>query len=96
LNFGHRQGWSYLSVGYGAAKVASESQAVGTVPAATADAGWGGAMNFGGGARWFVTDHLGVGFEARWHLLSSRQGSASSPAASGATLFHLAVGLSIH
>jgi hypothetical protein len=96
FNFGHRQGWSYLSAGYGAAKVVSDSQAVGTVPAATADTGWGGAINFGGGARWFVSDHLGVGFEARWHLLSSRTGSASSVAASRATLFHLAVGLSIH
>jgi hypothetical protein len=96
FNFGHRQGWSYLSAGYGAAKVVSESQAVGTVPAATADAGWGGAINFGGGARWFVTDHIGVGFEARWHLLSSRTVSAPNLSAPRATLFHLAVGLSIH
>ena len=96
FNFGHRLGWSYLSAGYGAAKVVSEAAAVGTAPATTQDAGWGGAMNIGGGARWFVNERFGVGFEARWHLMSSRLDSAASLAAPRATLFHLAVGLSIH
>jgi hypothetical protein len=96
FNFGHRLGWSYLSAGYGAAKIVSEASNVGSQPGATADSGWGGALNVGGGARWFVTERVGVGFEARWHLLSSRTGSASSVAAPRATLFHLAVGLSIH
>ena len=96
FNFGHRLGWSYLSAGYGAAKVSSESTAIGLQPATTFDPGWGGAMSFGGGARWFLTDHLGFGFEARWHVLGSRQASAASAAAPRATLFHLAVGISVH
>ena len=96
FNFGHRLGWSYLSAGYGAAKIVSESSNVGSVPGLTADSGWGGAMNIGGGARWFISERVGVGFEARWHLLSSRQASASTAATGRATLFHLAVGLSIH
>lgn len=96
FNFGHRLGWSHLSFGYGAAKIVGDATAVAGQPAATQESGWGGAINFGGGARWFITEHLGVSFEARWHLLSSRAASATSPAASGTTLFHLAVGLSIH
>lgn len=96
FNFGHRLGWSHLSVGYGAAKVVSESAAVAGQAATTQDSGWGGAINFGGGARWFIADHIGVGFEARWHLLSSRTGAATTLAAPRATLFHLAVGLSVH
>jgi hypothetical protein len=96
FNFGHRLGWSHLSAGYGAAKIVSESTAVDAQPAGIQDSGWGGAINFGGGARWFVTDHVGFGFEARWHLLSSRTATASTLAAPRATLFHLAVGLSIH
>jgi hypothetical protein len=95
FNFGHRLGWSYLSAGYGGAKVVSTSAAITGVPAATADSGWSGAMNIGGGARWFVTDHLGVGFDARWHRLSSREATASAPAASRETLFRLAIGISI-
>jgi opacity protein-like surface antigen len=95
FNFGHRLGWSYLSAGYGAVKVVSESAAITGVPPATADSGWSGAINFGGGARWFVTDHLGVGFDARWHRLSSREASSTTPAASRATLFKLAVGISV-
>lgn len=95
LNFGHRLGWSHLSMGYGVAKVSSDSTAVGLEPAATVDSGWGGALNFGGGARWFITEHLGVGFEARWHLLSSRDASATSAGAPSTTLFHLAVGVSL-
>lgn len=96
FNFGHRLGWSHLSAGYGAAKIVGESTAVPTQPAAIQDSGWGGAINFGGGARWFIGDHFGVGFEARWHLLSSRAATAPTVAAPRATLFHLAVGLSIH
>ena len=96
FNFGHRQGWSHLSIGYGAAKVSSESTAVGEVAAASVDHGWGGAMNVGGGARWFLTEHLGVGFEARWHRLSGRDASGTSAAAPRTTLFHLSVGVSLH
>lgn len=95
FNFGHRLGWSYLSAGYGAAKVVSESAAITSVPAATADSGWAGAINIGGGARWFVTDHLGVGFDARWHRLSSREATSTAPAAARATMFKLAVGISV-
>lgn len=96
FNFGHRLGWSHLSFGYGAAKIVGESTAVAEQPATTQDSGWGGAINFGGGARWFLTERLGVSFEARWHLLGSRAETATTVAAPGATLFHVAVGLSIH
>jgi hypothetical protein len=96
FNFGHRLGWSYLSVGYGAAKIASEAAAFGLTPAAESDPGWSGAINFGGGARWFITEHVGVGFDARWHRLSAREASLTSVAAPRATLFHLGVGVTLH
>jgi hypothetical protein len=96
FNFGHRLGWSYLSAGYGAAKIVSESSSIATVPGITNDSGWRGALNVGGGARWFISEHVGVGFEARWHLLSSLEATTTHAGAGRATLFHLAVGLSIH
>jgi len=40
FNFGHRLGWSYLSAGYGAAKIVSESSSIATVPGITNDSGW--------------------------------------------------------
>jgi hypothetical protein len=94
FNFGHRQGWSHLSFGYGLAKVSSDAS--GGELAATSDSGWVGAINFGGGARWFISEHIGVGFDARWHKLGSRDATATSPAAPRTTLFHLAVGISVH
>lgn len=95
FNFGRRLGWSYLSAGYGAARVESESSAVADTPAALVDSGWMGAVNFGGGARWFLNDHVGVGFDARWHRLTGRDATTTAPAATRTTLFHLAVGISL-
>jgi hypothetical protein len=97
FNFGHRLGWSYLSLGYGAAKVSSEAAAVGQLlPAVKAEGSWGGALNYGGGARWFLNDRVGFGFDIRWHRLSGRDATTGSVAAPGATLFHMAVGVSVH
>jgi len=95
FNFGHRDGWSHISFGYGLGKVSSEASGGGLTPT-TVDQGWGGAINFGGGARWFITRHLGVGFDARWHKLGSREATATSPAAIRTTLFQLGVGVTIH
>ncbi len=95
FNFGHRLGYSYLSVGYGGASITSESAALDALPAAREESGWTGALNFGGGARWFLTDHVGIGFDARWHRLSARDATATTLPAPGSTFVNLAVGISI-
>ena len=64
--------------------------------AATADSGWMGALNFGGGARWFISEHVGFGFDVRWHRLGGRDASGTSVAVPGTTLFHVGVGVSVH
>jgi hypothetical protein len=96
LNFGRRLGWSYLSVGLGWARVRSEA----SVPAAPGvpaviDRDRSRAVNVGGGARWFVNDHLGVGFDVRWHQLAPIGATASRPAAPRETLFVLGAGISV-
>ena len=53
FNFGSSDGWSYLSVGAGTARVDGEVTGSST------------AINAGGGARWFIKRHLGVGFDLR-------------------------------
>jgi hypothetical protein len=53
FNFGTSDGWSYLSVGAGTARVNAEAT------------GSSSAINAGGGARWFIKRHIGVGFDLR-------------------------------
>ncbi len=96
LNFGRRLGWSYVSLGFGWAKVSSEASAPAApgVPA-TLEQDWSGAPNFGAGARWFVNDHVGVGFDLRWHQLATVGATASRPGAPRDTLFVLGAGISL-
>ena len=59
FNFGSADGWSYLSIGAGTARVDAE------------ETGSSSAINAGGGARWFIKRHLGVGFDVRFHRIAS-------------------------
>jgi opacity protein-like surface antigen len=73
FNFGTHEGWSYLSGGYGISTTHTE------VNTPDSFGGEGGssdrrtsALNFGGGARWFLREHLAVGFDVRFHRLLAR------------------------
>jgi hypothetical protein len=76
FNFGTHDGWSYISGGYGAAQIHSEatgqlaSPLTGTATFVR-DEGRRGAINYGGGARWFLREHLAVGFDLRFHRLAA-------------------------
>jgi hypothetical protein len=101
LNFGSRDGWSYLSAGYGVMTLRSEAPVV-TTPIESDDetvrtdttggaveSGSVAALNFGGGARWFLSRHLAVGFDLRFHRLSAGDVTPST------MLFGATVGLSL-
>ena len=61
-NFGTEDGWSYLSVGYGATGVSVDPVGVSeSMP----------SFNWGGGARWFLNRHFGVGFDVRVHHVAA-------------------------
>ena len=62
FNFGTSDGWSYLSAGVGAARVSVD-------PAALSEAVR--SINWGGGARWFVSAHTGIGFDIRVRTLAA-------------------------
>ena len=62
FNFGTADGWSYLSAGVGAARVKSE-------PAGISESVQ--VFNWGGGARWFLSQHFGIGFDIRVRHLSA-------------------------
>jgi hypothetical protein len=59
FNFGSSDGWSYLSLGAGTARVRAE------------ETGSSSAINAGGGARWFIKRHLAVGFDVRLHMIAA-------------------------
>lgn len=69
LNFGHRLGWSYLSAGLGRTRVESAATATQSSLALAGDSGWRQTIHFGGGARWFVNDHIGASFDLRFNRL---------------------------
>jgi hypothetical protein len=62
FNFGTADGWSYLSAGVGAARLKSEPSGISESVQ---------AINWGGGARWFLSQHFGIGFDIRVRHLSA-------------------------
>jgi hypothetical protein len=78
FNFGSSDGWSYLSFGAGTARVDAE------------ETGSSSAINAGGGARWFIKRHLGVGFDVRLHRIA-----ADGDIMGRSTSFSASVGLSV-
>jgi len=71
FNFGSRDGWSYLSAGLGAGVVNTEA----ALEAPGQHSGRTQAVNFGGGARWFVTPRLAFGVDVRAHQLAAGAGT---------------------
>jgi hypothetical protein len=95
INFGQRLGWSYLSAGIGQSKVASSADAVGTTPGIIVPDSWNSALNFGGGARWFMKKRLGAGFDVRFVKLGTRSATATLPAAKRTQLWTISAGITI-
>ena len=86
VNFGTRDGWSYLSAGAGVATVATESAEV--MPGRH-ESGRLRSVNFGGGARWFITPRLAFGFDLRAHRIAAGSGTPKT------SVFAVGAGLSI-
>jgi hypothetical protein len=94
FNFGRRDGWSYISGGYGVSTLTSEVITDKPGPAAGRltqrnQGNWSGTVNFGAGARWFTGDRLAFAFDARFHRVGS---SGLRPSTQ---LFGLSVGVSM-
>jgi hypothetical protein len=92
FNFGHGNGWSYISGGIGPAQRT-------LVPAGGAisviDEERLRTVNYGGGARWFIKSHLAFTFDVRFHQIdpgTPQLGFAGSPRS---TLLVMGGGVSI-
>ncbi|HVQ17299.1 MAG TPA: outer membrane beta-barrel protein [Vicinamibacterales bacterium] len=62
MNFGTSEGWSTLSAGVGVTRISADPGGVSESVR---------SINWGGGARWFITPHLGIGFDIRIHHLAA-------------------------
>lgn len=95
LNFGKRLGWSYISAGLGRGRASSTATyADGTEVPNRVDT-WTRAINFGGGARWFINEHVGVGFDLRWHQLAAVTDVTTGASAPRETLLVLGIGVAL-
>jgi hypothetical protein len=95
INFGHKFGWSYLSAGLGRSKVSSHADASGTAPAEVVADSWNQAINFGGGAKWFMKPHLGASFDVRFVKLGSRSPTVTLPSAKRTQTWTISAGISL-
>jgi hypothetical protein len=68
LNFGARDGWSYLTVGLGRSTFTNDLE---EAPQEDGDAV--GTLNYGGGARWFMKKHLAFTFDIRFYSVNAQE-----------------------
>ncbi|HEV3484735.1 MAG TPA: hypothetical protein VG106_04965 [Vicinamibacterales bacterium] len=76
FNFGHRDGWSYISGGMGWMSLTSVIETTGPA-GADDDAARSKTINYGGGARWFATKHVAVSLDLRFYAVSPRTATAT-------------------
>jgi hypothetical protein len=75
LNFGRRDGWSYISGGIGAARLTAER-----IDRPVGDGSRVSTINYGGGARWFTNKHIAVSLDLRFYSIDSQPATLTRPA----------------
>ena len=91
LNFGHRDGWSYISAGmFGRSQLYLERQddPIGNPP-------YRATINYGGGARWFNTERVAFSVDFRWYSVAEQAAGDGYIAQPRTTLLVLSAGISI-
>lgn len=89
LNFGHRDGWSYLSAGMG--PLSFETFQAEVAPAETPPKK--STINMGGGARWFAKPHLAFCFDIRFYLTRPEEITGPFPGRQRSRLLIMSAGL---
>ena len=89
LNFGSSRGWSYIGGGLGFSQLKAgraESDLAYSPQLLT--------LNVGGGARWFISEHVAFTFDGRYYRLASKELEADYVGNPTVTRFVLTAGLS--
>jgi hypothetical protein len=91
LNFGKRDGYSYLTVGVGRSKLTTELE---EHPQPDPDSSVR-TLNYGGGARWFIKDHLAFNLDLRFYSINAEAASPGRTANPKMRLLVFSGGVSI-
>ena len=91
LNFGKRDGWSYLSGGIGWASLTSELEETPFEDPESRPR----AINYGGGARWFAKEHLAFSLDLRFYAVSPQEATTARPAVPRMTVMVFSAGISL-
>lgn len=89
LNFGHKNGWSYISGGMFGRSTLYLDRA----DAPASDAPTRATINYGGGARWFNSPRMAFTFDIRWYAISPREATTTVPGYPRAKFMVLSAGL---
>jgi hypothetical protein len=81
FNFGKHDGWSYVSGGIGQSTMITER-----ADAPLEEHPRRKTINYGFGARWFMSRHLAVSLDARWYAIAPQFAAATIPAQPRTTL----------
>jgi hypothetical protein len=93
LNFGHKNGWSYISGGFfGQSRLYLDREDAPATNVPTRK-----TLTYGAGARWFTNNHIAFAVDVRWYSVAEMQPVADSTAVlePRTTLLVLSGGISI-
>ena len=91
FNFGSRNGYSYISGGIGGANFTAERK---DKPLPDPESG-SKTINYGGGARWFVKQHIAVSMDVRFYAINPQLATTSRPGYPRMTLLAMSGGIAI-
>ena len=91
LNFGRREGWSYISGGMGWARLTAERD---DLPS-PAGVDHSRATNYGAGARWFTSDRVAFSVDVRFYAINARPAFGTVPEFPRNRLTIISAGISV-
>jgi hypothetical protein len=90
FNFGHRNGWSYISGGLGRSSLYVDRE-----DAPNTSASMRKTIDYGAGARWFTHHRVAVSLEVRWFAVSPQAATATQIELPRTTLMVLSGGIAV-
>ena len=90
FNFGHRNGWSYVGGGLGTSRLNVYPQQ----PTTPVQRG-ARTLNYGGGARWFLTPNVALSLDLRFFAISPLEQMGEQPGSPRQTLMAANIGVSV-
>lgn len=91
LNFGHREGWSYVTAGMGPVSLSTFTGMKAPIDPPQSKS----TLNMGGGARWFATPHVAFMFDIRFYETRPSDTTPIYPGRDRKRLRVMSVGISV-